>query len=692
MEGTDHSIQELLARGMERHRAGAAREALTVYEAVVRVDPGQPEAHFLKALVHLDLGEAAACLDHLGRAIDLRPGVVDYRLVRADVLNALGGRDDAVVADLEAAFAAAPDHPQVSRALAAAARRRDAWEAAAEHLARAVRLAPGDAAVKQDFVEALQGYAAAVAGNPPTATDEISWREIQRAFLRFLVLAGGDAITESAYGEFLLAWTEVLAESDLDAAQGKVEEALARAISPELRARGEETLVQLRQMKKDKMRRMRREAFKSWVSKTTGGESLESVEARIVEEVRLRRAGLAQPDPHELERRRAEEHQEPWREQEERAKYRLAFHPYLGYVQRSYVEGTSYINNHGFWMPEPWLDYPYNGEKGDDFIVAVFGGSLAHQFFWQVRTKIHDLFTALPAATGRTVTVLNFSQGGFGQPQALISYFYFRSIGQRFDVVVNIDGFNEAMGKRTNQRNGFHVSLPLSWVMNNLMLQFQAPSDDPEALDFMGRLLRTQAKVARLKAAGGGGLARWRLAKAQEELDALRARTPIVPQDRQKEPTVLPRTPPVPDEVFSNCPATATALAEEIAELWARSSILMAQGCAAAGTRYLHCLQPNPYFWNKKLSEEEDRIYIEGSPEYWAIRQTYPLMLARADELAANGVDFVDLTGCFDRVEEKLARDCCHFTSRGYDIMFEALAPRLEAATQSLRPVHPPAA
>jgi hypothetical protein len=49
----------------------------------------------------------------------------------------------------------------------------------------------------------------------------------------------------------------------------------------------------------------------------------------------------------------------------------------------------------------------------------------------------------LPALADKEIVLLNFGSGGFRQPQQLLILTYFFLIGQRLDLVINLDGFNE---------------------------------------------------------------------------------------------------------------------------------------------------------------------------------------------------------------------------------------------------------
>lgn len=88
------------------------------------------------------------------------------------------------------------------------------------------------------------------------------------------------------------------------------------------------------------------------------------------------------------------------------------------------------------------VDYPYVA-KSDEYVVGVFGGSVAHSFALQARLQFEWLLSERYAG-GRKVVLLNFAIGGHKQPQQLTTLSYFAAIGQKFDMVLNLDGFNEA--------------------------------------------------------------------------------------------------------------------------------------------------------------------------------------------------------------------------------------------------------
>ena len=64
---------------------------------------------------------------------------------------------------------------------------------------------------------------------------------------------------------------------------------------------------------------------------------------------------------------------------------------------------------------------------------------------------------------------LCLSHEGYKQPQQLLVLSYFLSIGQQFDLVVNIDGFNEVTLSSLNNEHGLDISMPSVMHMDPLI-------------------------------------------------------------------------------------------------------------------------------------------------------------------------------------------------------------------------------
>src|SRR2546423_380327 len=115
------------------------------------------------------------------------------------------------------------------------------------------------------------------------------------------------------------------------------------------------------------------------------------------------------------------------------------------------VEGLP-ANNWGFQADR---DYPY--VRSDAYIVGIFGGSVANFFHAMMRA---DLEREPSTLFRKNVVILNFSPGAGKQPQQLQILTFFSTIGQKLDLVLNIDGFNEIEQTVQNARDQVTTAIP----------------------------------------------------------------------------------------------------------------------------------------------------------------------------------------------------------------------------------------
>ena len=114
-------------------------------------------------------------------------------------------------------------------------------------------------------------------------------------------------------------------------------------------------------------------------------------------------------------------------------------------------------NNFGFASR---YDYPFARTNDRQFIIGIFGGSVG-AFFCRVGSgRFEDDLRQSASFKNKELVTLCFSHEGYKQPQQLLVLSYFLSIGQPFDLVVNIDGFNEVALGRINDQYGWDISMP----------------------------------------------------------------------------------------------------------------------------------------------------------------------------------------------------------------------------------------
>jgi hypothetical protein len=362
----------------------------------------------------------------------------------------------------------------------------------------------------------------------------------------------------------------------------------------------------------------------------------------------------------------------------ERTPVGLVPHPFMGFVYdpedprllAAQGRGALPLTEHGFF------DLPAPPGAGEELSVAVFGGSVAAYFWFEAREALTRVLQADPRLRNRRVYVRSFALGGFKQPQMLGALTYLMALGERFDVVVELDGFNDvALTYFASRHKDMFPAYPRDW--DGLVAQ-AADLERQRTIGKVAFLQEWRARVARPFArrpfswSVTAGLV-WKtfdrffggqLARAREELmisaggTRYRERGPVRRYGSDEERLA------------------------DIARLWGRSSLQMSRLCAGAGTRYYHFLQPNQYVpGSKPMSEAEKAVaFMDNHPYRSAIGVGYPLLRAEGARLRELGVDFHDLSALYADVAEPLYIDeCCHVNARGNALMGEAVGKAIVA-------------
>jgi len=354
-------------------------------------------------------------------------------------------------------------------------------------------------------------------------------------------------------------------------------------------------------------------------------------------------------------------------------------HPFMGFVynpesprtRAKQGRGALPLTEDGFFrLPDP------PGE-GEELSVAVFGGSMAAYFAVDGREALARALDADPALRGKRVRLHSFALGGFKQPQMLAALAYVLALGQRFDVVVELDGFNDvALSFVTHKDMGIFPAYPRDWDS----LVRLAP--DVDQLRRMGRVDYWQewrSSVAQRFAKRPWSLSVtaglvWKSVDRLLGGELLRARTDLA------------RTAAASYGYRERGPvrhyASDGELLADIARTWALSSLQMHRLCAAEGMRYHHFLQPNQYVpGSKPLGEGERAVAYRTDKDYrLPVEKGYPLLQAEGARLAASGVDFHDLSRLYAGVTAPLyIDDCCHVNQQGNAMMGEAVGKVIAA-------------
>jgi hypothetical protein len=352
---------------------------------------------------------------------------------------------------------------------------------------------------------------------------------------------------------------------------------------------------------------------------------------------------------------------------------RIMLHPYFGYVVDPRAPG---INAYGFFRAAPLTT------RGPDrFVIVFFGGSVADQVFALGQQTLIATLRRDPVFAGRRIEVLSTALGGYKQPQQLLVLAELLALGAQFDVVVNLDGFNEVDGAADNVQDGVNPYYPHHW---QVQAQRALSRDQLRLVAGIESTREARAALRRQFAAwpvvrhSAFLLALWD-ALDRRQLAALRRDTVALDAAMM----VQDKPPQVSGPPFAF--ESADAMFADFVEVWARASLEMENLCRGQGIQYLHFLQPNQYLEGSKvLNETERRVaWDQDVADAGRVAAGYPLLIARGRELAAQGVDFHDLTLLFrDEPGDIYADTCCHFTQRGAERVAQAIAQAIIARNQ----------
>ena len=352
-------------------------------------------------------------------------------------------------------------------------------------------------------------------------------------------------------------------------------------------------------------------------------------------------------------------------------------HPYTGWSFNPQLKSEHVIGGRSFPVNRLGLidDGPTIVPPSDNrIVIGIAGGSVAWQFSVQGEQKLRDDLKADPAFRGKEIDIVRLALPGQKQPQQLMTLAWVQSLGAEFDIVVNIDGYNEAvLAIHDNYDAGVNIAYPKAWHARTLdIVEAREFSDSYELLRIRG----TRQKLARNAVDSAIWWSPtyqlvWKL--RDESLDADRVRLSLKLVEDHDEENGRSYVSAGPSELFaSDADADKAATA-----LWLRSSVQLHRLVTAGGGIYIHALQPNQYLpGSKPLSEvEEESFYSEDLLEGKTVGRIYPLMIEAGSRLRAEGVDFYDLTDIFQEIPETLYVDwCCHFNARGNEILAQHVA------------------
>ena len=315
---------------------------------------------------------------------------------------------------------------------------------------------------------------------------------------------------------------------------------------------------------------------------------------------------------------------------------------------------------------------PPRQRREDTIIIGLLGGSVAYETQPFLQRALNRRFAANNGP--RPPLVLGLATGAVKQPQQTLIVAHTLLLGGEFDLIVNLDGYNEVTGSVSQSRvEGVFPFFP--WLWNK---RGELTGQELLRAGQIGILRREQARLTAAEATAPlRWSAVWRLAnRYQRERTALQ----IIRRNQQLAAA---------DSAYSlekygpRSLAVERELLRATARVWYRGSLTLARLAALAGAEYYHFLQPNQYAPDSKPLSPEELAFAydpEAYTEFLAAKG-YPLLLEVGQELPGQGVNYFDLTRIFAAHPETLYRDiCCHLNARGYELLAAAMVERMEPA------------
>ncbi|MEG4496834.1 hypothetical protein QUB05_11945 [Microcoleus sp. F10-C6] len=352
-------------------------------------------------------------------------------------------------------------------------------------------------------------------------------------------------------------------------------------------------------------------------------------------------------------------------------------HPFFGYVLKQGAFTNEKlklkVNKHGFFS---LYEYPFIKTNKNQFIIGVFGGSVANNFAVDeyVTRRLSNKLKTYPEFANKEIIVLNFGNGGYKQPQQLLIVNYFLALGQELDLVINIDGFNEVALSNLNNKGQVEIGMPsvqhiqpLTGLANNNL--------SPEAMSSIVQINETKKQLK----AGIDKLQTCQLAlchavtSLQVKQLVNNYQQAVVKYDRQ----VKQSNPDTANSGIVYIPKADSVLQDaaafdKMASVWYESSIGMNQILSSRKIKYFHFIQPNQYYPTKRaFTAKENEIAIDQkSPYIEGVKKGYPVLLSKVDDLQKTGVNIFSAVNILDNTKETVYKDaCCHYNSVGDEVL-----------------------
>ena len=352
-------------------------------------------------------------------------------------------------------------------------------------------------------------------------------------------------------------------------------------------------------------------------------------------------------------------------------------HPFFGYVLKQGAFTNERlklkVNRHGFFS---LYEYPFFKTNKNQFIVGIFGGSVANNFAVDeyINQRLSKKLKAYPEFANKEIIVLNFGNGGYKQPQQLLILNYFLALGQELDLVLNIDGFNEVALSNLNNKAQVELGMPsvqhlqpLTGLANNNL--------SPEVMSSIVQISKNKKqlkeaidKLPTCQLALCHAVTSLQVRQLVNSYQQAVVKYDIQVKNSSKDTanssiTYIPK---------ANSVLKDAAAFDKMASMWYESSVTMNQVLSSRKIPYFHFVQPNQYYPTQRVFTEKEKLIAinKDSPYIEAVKKGYPVLLSKVDDLQKARVNVFSGVNILDNTKETVYKDaCCHYNSVGEEVL-----------------------
>lgn len=324
---------------------------------------------------------------------------------------------------------------------------------------------------------------------------------------------------------------------------------------------------------------------------------------------------------------------------------RFELHPFLGYT---FARGEDGANAAGFYAGG--LEFPYTAAP-DEFVVGIFGGSVAMQVAGAAGQIQEALLPIVRAKGYEKVTVASFAIGAWRQPQTFHAFIrYLPTI----DLAIVVDGFNEIIQFNDYMVESWPTEFPTAEVFAPLSEHTAYASAERGWSMFLNQQMgyataaldRSWFRSSLLAHLG------WRVLASQHQRLVGGERDPAQEDPRR----------PADPSALGSPEERVRAYYEYWADLMRHMQLIGRE----QGKPVLHFIQPNQYDrGSKPLSPEELEKHVAAN-NFDLVTREYARVEEMVGTLSADGVESHFLGDLFLEEQATVYSDsCCHFNEDG---------------------------